>query len=136
MAETPHRFLNPDGLMPPHGFSHVAVPADGRLVFVAGQTALRADRSVEGDSLAEQFAAALRNLVTALEAADARPEQLVRMDIFVTDLAAYRHSLGALGDAWRATLGYHYPAISLFEVSGLADARAMVEIVSIAVVPE
>ena len=38
-----HTFLNPDGMSPPVGFSHVAVAAPGRLVFVAGQTAHQAD---------------------------------------------------------------------------------------------
>ncbi|MGH3441929.1 MAG: RidA family protein [Nitriliruptorales bacterium] len=136
MAESPHRFVNPEGLMPPRGFSHVAVPAPGRLVFVAGQTAHRPDGGVDGDTLAEQFAAALRNLVTALDAAGARPEHLVRMEIYLTDAAAYRESLGPIGDAWRETLGRHYPAVSLFEVSGLADPQALVEIVATVVVPE
>lgn len=136
MAESPHRFLNPEGLLPPRGFSHVAVPASGRLVFVAGQTAHRPDGGVEGETLAEQFGAALGNLVTALEAAGARPEHLARMEIFLTDAEAYRDSLGAIGDAWRENLGRHYPAVSLFEVSGLADPRATVEIVATAVIPE
>src|SRR5206468_526595 len=58
-----HQFLNPDNMSPPVGFSHVAVTAPGRLVFVAGQTAHQPDGALAGATLPEQFAAALFELV-------------------------------------------------------------------------
>ena len=48
-----HRFLNPEGLAPAVGFSHVAVAAPGRLVFLAGETAHEAD-IVHRDELRRQ----------------------------------------------------------------------------------
>lgn len=131
----PHRFLNPEGLLPGRGFSHVAVPADGQVVFVAGQTAHDADGVVVGDDLAAQCDRALANLVVALDAAGARPEHVVAMQLFVTDVAAYRNSTGPIGAAWRRHLGRHYPTVSLFGVAELADPDAMVEVVATAVVP-
>jgi enamine deaminase RidA (YjgF/YER057c/UK114 family) len=130
-----HRFINPESLLPPMGFSHVAVAAPGRLVFVAGQTAHQADGRIVGDTMAEQAEQALRNLVTALAAAGAVPEQVVAMHIYVTDVGAYRDSLTQIGPAWRANLGRHYPAISLFGVTELFDPEAKIEIVATAVVP-
>lgn len=132
---TAHRFLNPDGLLPGHGFSHVALPATGQLVCIAGQTAHQPDGSVQGDDMAGQAAAALSNLATALAAAGARAEHLVEMQIYVTDVAAYREALPAIGAAWQAQLGKHYPAVSLFGVAELFDPAAMIEIVARAVVP-
>jgi enamine deaminase RidA (YjgF/YER057c/UK114 family) len=132
---TPHQFLNPDGLLPGKGFSHVAVPASGQLVMLAGQTAHGPDGRVQGRSMAEQFEAAARNIVTALTAAGALPEHVVSMQIFVTDVADYRGSLGAIGPSWREHLGTHYPAVSLFGVTELFDPDARIEIVCTAVIP-
>ena len=74
-------------------------------------------------------------MATGLQAAGARPEHLVSMQIFVTDLEAYRSNRGAIGAAWRRHFGKHYPAMGLFEVHGLVDPRAVVELMAIAVRP-
>lgn len=129
-----HTFLNPHELLPPLGFSHIAVVEPGRVVHIAGQTAHQRDGSVRGETIAQQMDAALANLVTALAAADARPRHLVAMQIFVTDVAEYRASLRGIGEAWRGHLGQHFPAISLLGVNELFDPHAKIEIVATAVV--
>ena len=133
---TDHEFLNPPSLLPGSGFSHVAVPAAGRAVYVAGQTAHQPDGSVQGDTMSEQAYAALANLVTALRAAGAKPEHLVAMQLFVTDVAAYRDALPAIGRAWQTHLGKHYPTVSLFGVTELFDPDALIEILATAVIPD
>lgn len=133
---TPHEFLAPDGLMPARGFSHVGVAGRGRTVHVAGQTAHDREGVVIGETHAEQWAKALGNVVTALAAADARPEHIVSMQIYVTDISAYRRSLTEIGDAWQTTIGKHFPAISLFGIDALVAPEAEVEIVATAVVPD
>jgi enamine deaminase RidA (YjgF/YER057c/UK114 family) len=133
-AGTPHRLVNPPSLLPPEGFSHAVVPAEGRTVYLGGQAGHRADGTLP-DDLVEQFDQALANVVEALSAAGGRPEDLVSIHIYVTDAPAYRSALGPMGRAWRRHLGRHYPAVSLFEVSGLFDPEALVEIVGVAVVP-
>ncbi len=50
--------------------------------------------------------------------------------------AAYRAALAELGAAYRRHLGRHYVATALFEVAGLFDPAAKVELVGIAVVPD
>ena len=37
--------------------------------------------------------------------------------------------------AWRRHFGRHFPAVALFEVRGLFDPRAKVELVGVAVIP-
>lgn len=133
---TEHRFLNPAQLLPGQGFSHVAVPATGQTIYLAGQTAHQADGAVTGTTMSAQADAALANLATALSAAGARPEHLVSIQIFVTDVAAYRAQLPDIGRHWRTHLGKHYPTVSLFGVAELFDPDAMIEIVSTAVVPD
>ena len=134
-GSSPHRLLNPDSLAPPRGFSHAVIPAPGRTVYLAGQAGHRADGSIAVD-LVEQFDQASANVAEALSAAGARPEHLVSVQIFVTDAEAYRQALIPIGVGWRRHLGGHYPAVSLFEVSGLFDPKAQVELLAVAVVPE
>ena len=130
-----HRFVNPPTLMPGSGFSHVAVPANGHTVYLAGQTAHQRDGAVRGATLLEQADAALENLVHAVRAAGGHPQHLVSLQIFVTDVPAYRDAVPNMRDVWQRHLGKHYPAISLFGVTELFDPAAMIEIVAVAVVP-
>jgi enamine deaminase RidA (YjgF/YER057c/UK114 family) len=131
-----HQFLDPESLAPAVGFSHVALAAPGHLVLLAGQTAHQADGRLEGETLPEQFAAAAANVVTALEAAGARPEHLVWLQIFVVDVDAYIADLKPIGAAWRGHFGAHYPPMGLFGVTRLFDPAALVELMGIAVIPE
>jgi enamine deaminase RidA (YjgF/YER057c/UK114 family) len=131
-----HQFLNPEDMLTPVGFSHVAVAAPGRLVFLAGQTAHQADGSVAGATMAEQFAAAAANVGAALSAAGATPADVVSMQIFTSDVDAYRSESKAIGAAYREVFGPHYPPMALFGVTRLYDPAALVELVVTAVIPE
>jgi enamine deaminase RidA (YjgF/YER057c/UK114 family) len=122
---TRHRIVNPPELGEPSGFSH-AVVADGRTVHLAGQIG-------EGTTLAEQFDGAAGRLVTALRAAGGEPEDLVSLQVFVTDVHAYKDALPALGRVWQAHFGRHYPAMGLFGVSALFEPEAQVELMGVAV---
>jgi len=131
-----HQFLNPADLAPPVGFSHVAVAAPGRLVFLAGETAHQADGTLAGSTVAEQFAGAAGNVATALAAAGATPADVVSLQIFTTDVDAYRAQTKAIGAAYRAVFGPHYPPMALFGVTRLYDPEALVELVVTAVIPD
>lgn len=133
---TPHEILNPAELAPPIGFSHVVTAAAGRTIFLGGQTAHDASGKLVAGGLIEQFTQASANVIAALEAAGAEPEHLVSMHIYVTNAALYRASLKELSTVYRLHFENHYPAISLFEVKGLFDPAALVELVCIAVVPD
>lgn len=130
-----HDHVNPPSLLEPVGFSHAVVAAAGRTVFLGGQTGHHADGSIDDDLLA-QFRQALRNLVTVIDAVGGRVEHLVSMQVYVTDAATYRSLGRELGQAWRSELGRHYPAMALFEVVGLYDPRAQVELLPTVVVPD
>ena len=96
-----HQFLNPEGLAPPVGFSHVAVATPGRLVFLAGETAHQADGTLAGSTIAQQFAAAAENVAVALAAAGATPADVVSLLIYTTDVDAYRAETKPIGAAYR-----------------------------------
>lgn len=120
-----HLIVNPPDLPPPPGFSHAVVARD--TVYLAGQIGA-------GATIAEQFDAALANLLTALTAAGGKPEDLVSLQVFVTDVDAYKASLKQLGAAWRKHFGRHYPAMGLFGVTALFEPSAMVELMGVAVI--
>ena len=130
-----HQAVNAARLARPSGFSHAVVAAPGRTVYLAGQTAQGPDGAIVGDTMTAQFKVAEDNLLAALEAAGARPEHLVSMQIYVTDAALYRLALKPIGAAYRDRFGRHYPAMALLEVKGLLDPEAMIELQAIAVVP-
>ncbi len=135
-ATTPHQVINPETMPRPMGFSHVMAAASGRTLFIAGQAGHRSDGTLTGSDLIEQFDQAAANVIEALAAAGAKAEHLTWMQIFVTDAAAYRDSLKEIGAVYRRHFGRHYPAIGLFEVTGLFDPEAKVELMCVAVVPE
>ncbi|MEV7124397.1 RidA family protein [Streptomyces sp. NPDC093260] len=125
--------VNPPELSPPTGFSHAVVATGSRVVFLAGQTALDGEGEVVGDTLPEQFARALTNLLTALRAAGGAPADLARVTVYATDVAAYRAHAPELGRIWSRSVGRHYPAMAVVEVVRLWDERALVELDGFAV---
>lgn len=131
---TPRRgldFVNPAELGAGRGFSHgVLAPAGARVLFVAGQTAPGPEGFVA------QFAAALDRVLAVVRAAGGGPEDVARMTVWVTDMAAYRASLQPIGEQWRERMGRHYPAMALVEVTSLVDPAAIVEIEATAVIPQ
>jgi enamine deaminase RidA (YjgF/YER057c/UK114 family) len=133
--DSPHELINPDALPAPSGYAHAAVAAPGQTVYLGGQTALRADGSLVEGGIVEQFDQACANVVEALAAAGGRPEDLVSLTIYTTDLPAYRDARPLIGEAYRRRLGKHYPAMALLGVSELVDPAAKVELVGVAVIP-
>jgi enamine deaminase RidA (YjgF/YER057c/UK114 family) len=128
-------FVNPPELATPRGFSH-AVVGRGRVVFLAGQTALDADGRITGAGVVEQFERALGNLLAALAAAGGSPEQLAGLTIYIVDMDDYRANSRAIGLVWRRLVGDTYPATAGIGVSRLWDAEALVEVQGYAVLPD
>jgi enamine deaminase RidA (YjgF/YER057c/UK114 family) len=131
-----HDAMNPPELAKPVGFSHAVVPAPGRTVYLAGQTALDADGRIQGQTMTQQFDRAAANLITALAAGGGAAEDIVSLQIFVTDVAEYKSALEELGAVYRARFGRNYPAMALIGVRELWDKEAKVELMGVAVVPD
>lgn len=127
--------VNPPELARPSGFSHAVVAAGGRLVFLAGQTALDDDGRITGTTVTGQFERALSNLLVALRAAGGEPGHLASLTIYAVDLAGYRAHSREIGEVWRRLAGRHYPAMAAIGVSRLWDPEAVVEIQGYAVIP-
>ena len=125
--------VNPPTLPKPSGFSH-GIEAQGRLLFLAGQTAQDAEgRIVAPGDLVAQFRQALGNVAAVVEAAGGTLRDLVKVTFYVRDKADYRAKVKPIGQVYRDMLGGHYPATTLVQVSALWDDEALVEIDGIAV---
>lgn len=125
------RAINPDGLAKPRGYSH-GMMGQGELLFVAGQIGWnREGRMVSSDFVA-QFDQALDNVLTVVWAAGGKPESVARLVIYVTDKREYRARRRPIGEAYRARMGRHYPAMTLVEVRSLLEDDAKIEIEALA----
>jgi enamine deaminase RidA (YjgF/YER057c/UK114 family) len=129
--------VNPASLPRPSGFTHAIVAqcqADGRVVFLAGQTATDSSGAVVQGGVAAQFAQALANLLTALRAAGGQPADLASLTIYAVDLDDYRANAQEIGAAWRQLAGPDYPAMAAVGVSRLWEPTALVELQGYAVI--
>lgn len=137
MTDIGYKAILPDGWKRPRGFSHAVVASGTRSVRIAGQLgkAPGQDRVEAADDLGTQWRLAMGNLVTVAKAAGAEPQQIVMLRAYVTDIADFNNSGAAIGEAWTATLGKHFPAMTLVQVSALIDPAAKVEIEGEAILP-
>jgi enamine deaminase RidA (YjgF/YER057c/UK114 family) len=125
--------INPPALAAPTGFSH-AVVGEGRIVFLAGQTAMDAGGAIVGSDVVAQFEVALGNLLTALRAAGGTPADLASLTIYIVDVEDYRAHAAQIGAVWRRLIGRDYPAMAGVGVSRLWDAAALVEVQGFAII--
>jgi 2-iminobutanoate/2-iminopropanoate deaminase len=103
----------------------------GDLLFVSGQAATADDHSVVGvGDFVAQGEQAFANLSRVLEAGGSALENVVKVTIFVTDMAANYADVVALR---RRYFQAPYPADTIVEVTAMARPDLMIEIEAIAV---
>ncbi len=127
-----HRIVEVPGWKRPSGYAN-GVVAKGEVLFIAGQIGWDADEKLVSEEFVPQFAKALENVKAVLDAANATPERLARVTIYVTDKTVYRAHAREIGEHWRRVLGKVFPAMSLVQVADLLEEGALVEIEATAV---
>jgi enamine deaminase RidA (YjgF/YER057c/UK114 family) len=125
--------LQPPGWPRPKGYS-CGISAEGTFVFVSGQIGWDENGRFPARDMAGQVRTALKNVLTVLAEAGARPEHVVRMTWFITDKRAYLGAQREIGEAYREVMGRHFPAMSVVAVAALLEDEAKVEIEATAVV--
>jgi len=128
------KVVEPAGWPRGAGYSH-GVAAKGTLVFVSGQIGWDDKGRLVDDDLPGQTKVALSNVVSIVAAAGGRPDDIVRMTWYVVDKNDYVAKRRAIGQAYRAVMGRHFPSMSVVEVGGLIEDGALVEIEATAVLP-
>jgi 2-iminobutanoate/2-iminopropanoate deaminase len=112
---------------PPQTWSNCLVV--GQQVFVAGMTARSGNDILGGDSMYEQARATFTKIRHLLEEAGGRMDDIVKVNIFVTDIKRRE-------EVWKARSEFFtgdFPVSTLVEVSALAAPELLVEIEAVAI---
>ena len=120
---------NPAAIAAPAGrYVHgIEVPPNARLLFVSGQVGVDRNRKI-GATIEKQCELAWKNLVAVLKDAGMGPQDIVRVNVYLTDpryVAAYR-------DARDKFIKGNPPASTLLIVTALVDPAMLVEIEAVA----
>jgi enamine deaminase RidA (YjgF/YER057c/UK114 family) len=113
-------FVNPSHLHDPtpNGYSTVVIaPASGRLAFISGQGGQDQTGALSSD-FGEQVKQAYANLAAVIDALGARPDQVVKLTVFVVDHDMSK--LGVLTENVTRMFGAKLPAQTLVPVPKLA----------------
>ena len=113
------------------GYSRVV--RAGPIVEVAGCTAVDAEGNIVGGaSVYDQARQALANVVDALAKVGARPEDVTRTRLFITDISRWEE----LGRAHGEVFGDIRPVTAMYGITALLDPRMLVEIEAPAYLPD
>ena len=123
--------LNPPGLSTPTGYSHIVSATGGRTIYISGQVAFDAAGQLVGrGDLAAQTKQVFANLDTALEAAGATFNDVVKTNYYLLDASQVQ----VIRDVRSQYFTKELPASTLVQVGRLANPDFLVEIEVIAVV--
>ena len=126
-----HHHLRPAGMPPVNGYSHV-VAFSGQLAAVSGQLPLDAQGRLVGPGDPQaQIRQVFENLSAALAAVGAGIQNIVKLTVYLTDLADLE-VFRLIRDEYLSP--QRPPASSLVQVSGLVNPEALVEIDALAVI--
>jgi 2-iminobutanoate/2-iminopropanoate deaminase len=126
------RFLNPEALSKPPGYTHVVeATAPARLVYIAGQLGIDRDGKVSPD-FRLQAVQTFENLKAALAAVGGRFQDVVKLNNYLVDVK-YLPIFRQVRDSYLADKDR--PASTTIGISGLAREGALLEIEAVAVLP-
>jgi enamine deaminase RidA (YjgF/YER057c/UK114 family) len=127
--------LNPEGLPQNPAFTNVVVVTGPvRTIYIGGQDAVDATGQIVGvGDIAAQTGQVLENIQTALAAAGAGPEHVVKWNVLVVQGQSMQEGFAAFQRVWGQRA--NPPAITFAFVSELANPEFLIEMDAIAVVP-
>ncbi len=125
--------VHPDGWKPAKGYANGMI-GEGRMLFVGGQIGWNANQEFETDDFIRQMSQALENILAVVKEAGGEASDITRLTWYVTDKAEYLAHQREVGAAYRAVMGYHFPAMTMVVVAGLVEDRAKIEIEATAMI--
>ena len=129
----PKEIIHTDKLATPTGIMSqgVKVPS-GHIVFASGQTARDATGAIVGvGDIRAQTRQTLDNVKAVLEAAGATLEDIVKVQVFITNVEHYADIHAVRSEYFKSD----YPASTMVEVTALVHPDMLIEIDAIAVIP-
>jgi enamine deaminase RidA (YjgF/YER057c/UK114 family) len=130
-----HRYLNPDKIAKPIGYTHVVeAAAPGRIIFISGQLGLDLDNRIVGapGDFRAQAEQTFVNLANALAAAGAGFEHVVKLNNYFVDIG-HIGLFREVRDRFVDTAAP--PASTAVAIAALARQGALIEVEAVAVVP-
>ena len=130
----PKQQIRSDRLRQPSGvFSHATtIEAQGRLVFISGMTARRADGSIAGvGDIETQTRQVCENIKAAVEAAGGTMDDICRVDVYIRNIEHFPGIHKVRAEYFKEPL----PASTMVEVTKMTSPDYLIEINAIAVVP-
>ncbi|CRL11094.1 Enamine/imine deaminase [Phaeobacter italicus] len=125
--------VHPDGWKPAKGYANGMI-GEGRMLFVGGQIGWNANQEFETDDFIGQMSQALENILAVVKEAGGEASDITRLTWYVTDKAEYLAHQREVGAAYRAVMGYHFPAMTMVVVAGLVEDSAKIEIEATAMI--
>lgn len=128
------RFLNPETMSKPSGYSHVVEAGKGRTIYISGQVALDRSGNIIGrGDFRLQTERVFENIKAGLEAAGASFKDVVKLNIYVTDISQLQ-VFREVRDKY--VNKENPPASSMVEIRRLVREEFLIEIDATAVLPE
>lgn len=127
------RFLNPDTVHKPIGYSHVAEVTGGRLIYTAGQVAIDPAGNIVGEGdIAAQTRQVFANLKNNLATAGAQFANVIKLTYYILN----PDHIGAIREIRNQYVNTDAPpASTLIVVAGLARPEWLIEVEAIALIP-
>jgi reactive intermediate/imine deaminase len=120
------KYLNPDTMPAPFGYTNVIEVRNGRMIYISGQVALDQDGQLVGiGDLAAQTKQVFENIKAALEAVEASFDDVVKFTLFLTDISQIQ-VVRDIRDTYVNT--EKPPASSAVEVRKLINEHFLIEI--------
>src|SRR5207302_10255171 len=129
------RQIHSDKIRQPSGHFSQAIeaPAKGRLVFISGMTARRADGAIAGiGDIEVQTRQVCENLKAAVEAAGGTMDDICRVDVYIRNMEQFAGIHKVRAEYFKEPL----PASTMVEVNKFTSPDALIEINAIAVIPD
>lgn len=136
MAQDPgFRLFNPEDLSKPTGYSHVGEVQAGRILYISGQVSLdRAGNLVGKDDFRAQTQQVFENLKTALAAAGATFNNVIKLNYYCAD-SVDASGIAVVREIRDQYLNTKNPPVSTFVVvRRLARPEWLIEVEAVAVV--
>lgn len=123
--------INPAGMTQPTAYHHVV--KFGNLLFIAGQVAVDSKGNLVGENdMKAQVRQVLENLKTVLASQGADYSNIVKINIFTTDIERFREAAEVREEYFRG----NPPASTLVQIQRLASPGFLLEIEAIAALRE
>lgn len=116
------------------GYSQISIVAPGRMAYISGQVAWRADGLPTPTGLAEQMDLVSANARAALEAVGAKPQDIVIARVYMVDMTPER--MDVLMPSFLATFDGVQPCVTGIGVAALAAPDLQVEMELVVRLPD